>query len=41
MNIRKIAIEDWQKLQEIGQQTFYETFAESNSAEDIRNNMPK
>ncbi len=36
MTIRKISIEDWQKLQEIGKQTFYETFAESNSAEDMQ-----
>ena len=34
---RRITLEDLEKLQEIGRQTFEETFSESNSAENMRN----
>lgn len=34
---RRITLEDLEKLQEIGRQTFEETFSESNSEENMRN----
>ncbi|MEL1241051.1 GNAT family N-acetyltransferase [Flavobacterium flavipallidum] len=35
--IRKVTLDDIVKLQEIGRQTFFETFSESNSEENMRN----
>lgn len=35
MNIRKATSNDWQMLAKIGKETFFETFSESNTAEDM------
>lgn len=36
LEIRKISSKDWPKLQEIGKETFFETFSDSNSEEDMQ-----
>lgn len=36
MEIKKVDIQDWQKLQQIGRQTFFETFSGNNSEENMK-----